>query len=279
MAGADAERGAAGPAAPNLVIVGAQKCGTTALHAYLSFHPQVSMSSPKELNFFIAELNWSRGTDWYGTHFDPTARIRGESSPDYTADPWYAGVPERMHAVAPDAYLIFMVRDPVERIRAQWVHNYSNRAQDLPLDRAVLEPGSTYIPRSSYHRQLSRFLEHYPASRVMVLDQQDLLSKRRQTLRWVFRFLHIDDGFWSPRYQRRLLETASRARRTPIGELAREHLPPWLWRATRDDYPFALPFEHTEVGDELRAELRERLGEDLARFRELTGRRFSHWSM
>ena len=46
---------------PNLVIIGAQKCGTSGLHYYLGLHPEVSMSTPKELNYFIAERNWGRG--------------------------------------------------------------------------------------------------------------------------------------------------------------------------------------------------------------------------
>jgi hypothetical protein len=78
--------GAAGPGAlPNLLILGAQKCGTSGLHYYLGLHPEVSMSKPKELNFFIEERNWTRGTDWYKRHFDASATVRGESSPNNTA--------------------------------------------------------------------------------------------------------------------------------------------------------------------------------------------------
>jgi len=46
---------AAGGALPNLIVIGAQKCGTSGLHYHLSLHPEVSMSKPKELNFFIEE--------------------------------------------------------------------------------------------------------------------------------------------------------------------------------------------------------------------------------
>ena len=266
-------------ALPNLVIIGAQKCGTTALHYYLVQHPEVSMSQPKELNFFIEGLNWKKGERWYRGHFDPDARIRGESSPDYTAHPWYPGVPERMHGLIPDAKLIFVVRDPVERIRAQWIHNYSNRAQDKQLAPAVVEPGSTYIPRSSYAMQLERFLEFYPMSQILILDQDELLGRRRETLRWVFRFLGIDDGFWHRRFKTLSLETADRRRRTPLGAFLADRLPSRLWRRVRDRRPFSLPFEHTEMDDELRAELAAALSDDLARFRELTGRRFPKWSV
>jgi hypothetical protein len=274
------DRPASGPGAlPNLVIIGAQKCGTTALHYYLVQHPQISMSQPKELNFFIEEMKWRKGVDWYRRHFDPEAKIRGESSPDYTAHPWYSGVPERMHSLVPDARLIFMVRDPIERIRAQWIHNYSNRAQNRPFAEAVLEPGSTYIPRSSYFMQLERFLEHYPLSQVLVLDQDELLKRRRQTIRWVFRHLGVDDDFWHPRFKTLSLETATRRRRTPLGVLGAKRLPPKAWRRVRDKKPFSYPFDHPELSDELREELASRLRDDVARFRDLTGQRFKGWSI
>ena len=94
-------RGRAGGALPNLVVIGAQKCGTSGLHYHLGLHPEISMSKPKELNFFIEERNWPRGLDWYRAHFDARATVRGESSPNYTAYPQHLGVPERMHSVDP----------------------------------------------------------------------------------------------------------------------------------------------------------------------------------
>src|SRR6187399_2211355 len=62
-------------ALPNLIVIGAQKCGTSGLHYYLSLHPEIWMSRPKELNFFLEERNWPRGVDWYRDHFDPDARV------------------------------------------------------------------------------------------------------------------------------------------------------------------------------------------------------------
>ena len=50
-------------ALPNLLVIGGLKCGTTSLHHYLNLHPEIAMSRPKELNFFVAELNWDLGAD------------------------------------------------------------------------------------------------------------------------------------------------------------------------------------------------------------------------
>src|SRR6059058_1737729 len=90
-------RGRRRPSAlPNLLVIGGLKCGTTSLHHYLNLHPEVAMSRPKELNFFVAELNWPLGRDWYAGHFEPGAPVRGESSPHYTNRPAFAGVSQRM---------------------------------------------------------------------------------------------------------------------------------------------------------------------------------------
>src|SRR3954452_1285883 len=84
---------------PNLIVIGGLKCGTTSLHHYLNLHPEVAMSRPKELNFFVADLNWPLGPDWYASHFEASAPVRGESSPHYTNRPRFDGVPDRVHSV------------------------------------------------------------------------------------------------------------------------------------------------------------------------------------
>ncbi len=82
---ADANGASRGGALPNLVVIGAQKCGTSGLHYHLGLHPEISMSKPKELNFFIEERNWPRGPDWYaGTS---TPRRRSAASPRPTTPP------------------------------------------------------------------------------------------------------------------------------------------------------------------------------------------------
>ena len=158
--------GAARGALPNLVVIGAQKCGTSGLHYQLGLHPEIWMSRPKELNFFIEERNWSRGEDWYRAYFDARARVRGESSPNYTAYPQHLGVPERMHSVIPDAKLIYVVRDPLERIAAHWVHNYAKRREKGDLRATLTHANTSYVVRSQYHMQLQQFLAHYPLEQI-----------------------------------------------------------------------------------------------------------------
>src|SRR5579872_2507705 len=83
---------------PNLFIIGAMKSGTTSLHEYLAAHPQIAMSRVKEPGFFVEELSFGRGLEWYLSQFDADERHRflGESSTHYTKLPVYQGVAERI---------------------------------------------------------------------------------------------------------------------------------------------------------------------------------------
>ena len=132
--------GRRGGVLPNLVVIGGLKCGTTSLHHYLNLHPEVEMSRPKELNFFVAELNWSLGPDWYSSHFGGGAPIRGESSPHYTNRPRFDGVAERMRSMLADARLIYMVRDPIDRMLSHYLHNVGGGYDDRPLAEAFAIP-------------------------------------------------------------------------------------------------------------------------------------------
>ncbi len=130
-------RAATRGALPNLVLIGGLKCGTTSLHHYLNLHPQVAMSRPKELNFFVAELNWDLGADWYASHFDPGADVRGETSPHYTNRPRLEGVARRMRELLDDVRILYAVRDPIERLLSHYVHNVGGGYESRPLEQVL----------------------------------------------------------------------------------------------------------------------------------------------
>ena len=273
-------------ALPNLVVIGAQKCGTTGLHYILATHPEISMSRPKELNFFIGERNWPRGVEWYREHFDPEASVRGESSPNYTTYPHHLGIPERMHEIVPGAKLIFLVRDPLERIAAHWVHNYAKRREKGDLRETLLHPNTTYVLRSKYHAQLRQFLNHYTLSQVLVIDQDDLRLRRSETLREVFGFLGVDPDFEHPGLHSERHRTTRKRRATALGVKVQplrrtavgSRLPKALWNAL-DVGVLGRPIPRPDVRGALGPEVIEVLHEDADRLRELTGRSFESWSV
>ena len=281
--GADAGRGAL----PNLVVIGAQKCGTSGLHYQLSLHPEIWMSKPKELNFFIEERNWPRGADWYRSQFDAQARVRGEASPNYTAYPQHEGVPERMHSVVPEAKLIYMVRDPLERIAAHWVHNYAKRREKGTLAETLTHPNTSYVTRSKYAMQLELFLEYYPKEQVLVIQQSELRHQRLETLRRVFEFIGVDPEFNHPRFEQERHQTSGKTRATRLAvrleKLGRSRrgrfIPSNFWLVLDDRLPLRKAIKRPDVKASLPPETLDELRADAERLRELTGRDFSNWKI
>jgi hypothetical protein len=278
----------AGLTLPNLIVIGAQKCGTSGLHYYLSLHPEVSMSNPKELNFFIAERNYPRGLEWYSRHFDPEARCRGEASPNYTAYPQHLGVPERMAAAVPDAKLVYIVRDPIDRIAAHWVHNYAKRREKGSMRDTLLHPNTSYVSRSRYFMQLQRFLEHYPDEQILVLDQQDLRDQRMPTLRRLFEFAGVDPGFEHPKFEQVRHSTSRKKRATRLGMRVQKasrsrwgrRVPRRAWLAMDVALPLSKPIDKPSgIREALGDEVIEVLHEDAERLRAHTGRDFAGWSV
>jgi hypothetical protein len=273
-------------ALPNLIVIGAQKAGTSGLHYYLGLHPEISISDPKELNFFIAERNWPRGVDWYRSRFDADAPVRVEASPNYTAYPQHEGVPERMASVVPDARLIYIARDPIERIAAHWVHNYSKGRHDGD-PAAILNPKTSYIDRSRHAMQLERFLAVYPHEQILVLDNDDLRSRRDETLRRIFEFAGADPGFSDRRFASERHKTERKTRLTPLGEriesrrsrAKHSEFSTKAWAVARGYWPLGLRIERPQIRAAIPDDVIELLREDARRLSELTGRDYDHWSL
>ena len=282
---ADGVRTEAG-ALPNLIVIGAQKCGTSGLHYYLSLHPEISVSRPKELNFFIAERNWPKGVDWYRSHFDPNAKVRSEASPNYTAYPQHLDVPERMHSIVPDAKLLYMVRDPIDRIAAHWVHNYAKRREKGDLRTTLLHPNTSYLARSHYYAQLQRFLRLYPRERVVVIEQEELRNRRLETLRRIFDFAGVDPDFSHPGFAAQRHRTSRKRRGNPITHLLQRIdrrrgsvSAPRFRAAAGRILPLGRSIEVPDVRGALPPETLRSLREDAQRLRELTGLDLSGWSI
>jgi Sulfotransferase family len=173
-----------GSALPTLIVIGTMKCATTALHDYLDAHPDITMSSPKELNFFSETP--TRELGWYASHFDPRSKLRGESSPGYTS-PSFPDAAARMASATADVRLLYLVRDPVERALSQYRHHLRDQTETRPLDEAVLDPNSQYIARSRYYERLEPFLQHFDPSQIHVVVQERLLADRDHVMAGVYR--------------------------------------------------------------------------------------------
>jgi hypothetical protein len=276
-------------ALPNLVVIGGLKCGTTSLHHYLNLHPEIGMSRPKELNFFVEELNWPLGRDWYASHFDPAERVRGESSPHYTNRPRFDGVAERLAETAPDARLIYMVRDPIDRMLSHYLHNVGGGYDDRPLAEALADPDTAYVDRGRYFFQLEPYLERFERDRIELVSREELKADRAGTMRRVFAFLEVDEDFTSEQFEREWetgtaktsgrFRAMDRAVRLPGLRAIDRHfdrLPERMrWaveRVVHDPGAGAAPKPHLPA--ELRATLVERYRPDVERLEGWSGRSF-----
>lgn len=255
---------------PNLVVIGAMKCATTAVHRYLDDHPDVAMSRPKELNFFFCAADgnarqqatadaewrtglWHRGIDWYAEQFPDEAPVRGEASPGYTS-PAHPEVPARMAAVIPDARLVYLVRDPVRRAVSQYHHHRADGTETRPLAQALLDPASQYIARGRYFERLEPFLCHFPADRILVVTQEDLEDDCRATVAALYRYAGVQSS-WAQRLAGPEVTGSDAAGR----------------RSARP--------ETADVDPELHAQLATAFAEDAARLRSWSGREFARWSV
>lgn len=191
----------------SFIIGGAQKCGTTALDAYLRLHPQVEMARTKETHFFDDE----EGVDWRDpdynplhAHFDGTLdRLRGEATPITL---YWTPAHYRILRYNPQMRFIFMLRHPTERAWSHWRMNIPRELDSAPFDVAirsgrirVLEQGehsglarhSSYIERGYFGRQIRSLATLFPLRNMLFLTQGELLRHPDAALSKVSDFLKI----------------------------------------------------------------------------------------
>lgn len=265
------------PVLPTFFIVGAAKAGTTSLHAYLAVHPDIAMTTTKEPAVFERD-DWRECLAAYEPLFPRRARVRGEASTAYSAYPWAPEVPDRVRQVVPEAKIVYLVRDPVDRAVSHYAQNrydgYRARSWDDIL-RDVDDPLNAVVACSRYATQLLRWTERFGERRVLVVEHAELLANRQATVREVLRFLDVDAAYsaapWSvehnPTGGRR--EVRPSIRRLGVPALAARGRP-WPRLMTRRHRVPAI------TSDQRRA-LAALFAPEAARLREMTGKKLADW--
>ncbi|MEA2550653.1 MAG: hypothetical protein QOE25_422 [Actinomycetota bacterium] len=201
---------------PGFILIGGQRCGTTALFHQLRRHPAVGDPLRKEIHFFDA--NFERGERWYRAHFpspeemaESNERITGEASPSYLFHP---DVPARVHQVLPDARFVVLLRDPVIRAWSQWSLARSLHSEALSFEAAVAaeperlaralerkdaDPNDrgaeyrrvSYLARGDYAPQLRRWFDIVGRHRVLVLISEEFFADPSREFRKMEAFLDL----------------------------------------------------------------------------------------
>ncbi len=176
--------------------LGVQKSASTWLYRMLGEHPEIFVSTTKEIDFF--SYYYDRGWQWYGAHFSACfeERVIAEVSPSYFHD---ALAPERMKRHIPDAKLVVMLRDPIERAYSNFLHDVRLgfvSGENLTFD-AWLKNNPMYVEQGLYGKHLQRWLEYFPLESILIIFQDDVQKDPVKVSSELYRFLGVDDNYIS----------------------------------------------------------------------------------
>jgi hypothetical protein len=249
---------------PSIVVIGAQRAGSTSLFYALARHPHVARPATKEVHFF--DDHFWRGPGWYRSFFPLSAwrerarrrhrdLIGVDATPSYLFHP---AAPARAAATVPDARLLVILRDPVARAYSHYQQARRKKIERLPFpdalaaeerrlageeEKLLSDPRyrsfqhlhHSYVSRGLYADQLERWLPHFPRDRLHVIFAEEFFARPGDVYTEVIRFLGL------PRWE-----------------------PP--------DFPNWNPARYPELDDETRAWLAARFAGPNAKLSRLLGR-------
>ena len=266
---------------PNLIVIGAAKCGTSALHNYLAAHPEIGMSHHKEVMFFGSSWANEGGLPHYAAHFSGDRPVRGESSPIYTMFPFVPRVPEQMARWLEDPRFIYVVGEPVDRVAAHWAEQYIHGRERRSLAEVIDDmddPANPYVCASRYGSQLERYLSFFTPDRILVIEQRELREARRETLRRAFGFAGVDPHFECAKFEMEHNAATTKIKLNRLGlQLGRTRAKGLAEGPLRR--VLGTPFERPEIEPKRRRRLEDSLRPDIERFRELTRLTLADWSV
>ena len=277
---------------PDFIIIGGQKCGTTSLHQYLQQHPDIAMSKWKELQFFADPKVWDRGLKWYASNFEFSEALTGEASPQYSWQPFAAEAPKRMHSVVPGAKLIYIVRDPIDRVLSQYSDYLHQSWEELELDvliRNFAKRPNLYLEPSRYYSQIEAYLKYYKAESLRVWTMEDLSAEPLRVMKEIFAYLGVDSSFTSDDWTRpRNPQQGKRRPHALVRMLMTKGARPERW--VRERFPAFMeqplvrlihrtgtPIERPQLNPEQEAIMLDIFRDDVRKLRDYTGLTLANW--
>lgn len=176
---------------PNFLIIGAAKCATTTLWETFRRHPQIFMPEMKEPLFFSRDDMFALGWSWYeGLFSEGDGKVAiGEATTCYTKQMTFPNASQRIAKHLPDTKLIYIVRDPLERIESHWRHLLL-RSHDVSFDECLRQPD--VIDASCYWQQISAYRSYFPDERILVLFLEEFARDTDAGLKRCYEFLGVD---------------------------------------------------------------------------------------
>jgi hypothetical protein len=181
-------------------IVGAMKSGTSSLKSFLNKHPELDML-PIEAHYFSDENNYSQGEKWYHGLFETNkeGRLRGEKSPPYSVT---NHSPIRIHTYNPDAKIVWLFRNPVDRAISHFYHAKKRTQDAITLTTAInnaesleqSEDTQAYIYRSEYIKHIQKFEQFFPQKNMHIMIFEELISNTNDVVKGLYEFLGVDSS-------------------------------------------------------------------------------------
>lgn len=201
--------------------IGAPRSGSTWLATVLDEHPEISISRPKEANFFVERADifyayrnpqYLKDWAWYRSCFDhaPADTSWGEFSVNMFNNVHSA--PQAVKRHFPDARFVLVLRDPVRRTYSHWWYHYGMHRQwgGLPETFADAIHHTSLVWRSRYGAQLAHWFRHFHPDRFHVILDMDLRRDSARVVRDAYRFLGVDETFRPPSLDVRVNTTKRR---------------------------------------------------------------------
>ncbi len=209
---------------PDLIIPGFHKTASTSLYYYLIQHPNIGKAEYKEIEYF--SYSYWRGEKWYRSHF-PTRFTKNkfekkfkqkyfsiDGSPGYSI---HSLVPERIQKLIPNAKLIFILRNPIDRAYSDYQYQFREGWEHTPsFEEAIEQDGkrydnsvknykndsvraynlfqkidTPYLSVSKYVNYLENWFNYFPKENFLILLTEELESNPDQTFEKIFKFLDI----------------------------------------------------------------------------------------
>jgi len=184
-------------AKPDFIIVGAMKCGTSTLADQIAAQNGAFMTTPKEPNVFSDDEVFAKGPAWYSALFDTAApgSIMGEASTHYTKLPTYPDTVKRLKSAVPEAKLIYVIRNPIDRAVSHYIHEWSERQVGKDIESA-LQSTPRIVDYGRYAYQIKPFLEAFGPDRVFLTSLEQLKSDPQAEFSRIAAFIGLEGAGW-----------------------------------------------------------------------------------
>lgn len=279
---------------PDFLIIGSMKAGTTSLHNYLNQHPEISATEPKEIHFFTEEsFNEVELANYYN-HFQSDKKLVGTSPQNYTKRhiKKFSGVPRRLKEYLPEIKLIYIVRDPLDRIESHYhealAGGYTGAESLDAAIRADLK-NNHFINTSKYYYQISAYLDYFEMEQICIVCLEDLKEDRLSEMNKIFTFLGVSNIYHDSLFLNVFNSASDKRAKTRINIILEKFYPKFFSKSIFRDLQLCIKnsalaksilfhkVKRSFLSPSTRVLIIDELRSDIDEFRKLTGRTYSKW--